>query len=76
MPHGRINSYSQALADPQVEHMGWVQDLVLPSGVHTKTFGSPIRVSGQSIKVRHPPPALGADTEAVLGGLSLPEAAE
>jgi crotonobetainyl-CoA:carnitine CoA-transferase CaiB-like acyl-CoA transferase len=76
VPHGRINSYSQALADPQVEHMGWVQDLVLPSGVHTKTFGSPIRVSGQSIKVRHPPPALGADTEAVLAGLSLPEAAE
>ena len=76
VPHGRINSYRQALADPQVEHMGWVQDLVLPSGVHTKTFGSPVRLSGQTLEVRHPPPALGADTEAVLGNLFLPEAAE
>ena len=76
VPHGRINSYSQILADPQVVHMGWVQDLVLPSGVHTKTFGSPVRLSGQTLEVRHPPPALGADTEAVLGNLFLPEAAE
>jgi len=76
VPHSRINGYSEILADPQVVHMEWVQDLVLPSGVHTRTFGSPVRFSGQPIEIRRPPPALGADTEAVLGGLSLPEAAE
>jgi crotonobetainyl-CoA:carnitine CoA-transferase CaiB-like acyl-CoA transferase len=73
VPHGRINSYSQILADPQVQHMGWVEEMELPSGVKTKTFGSPVRISATDLTKRRDPPALGADTELVFGG-SLPGA--
>ena len=67
VPYGRINSYSQILADPQVQHMGWIEDMELPSGVKTKTFGWPVKISGVDLKKRRDPPALGADNEAVLG---------
>jgi len=76
VPHGRINSYSQILADPQVAHMGWVEEMVLPSGVKTRTFGTPVRISGLDMKKRLEPPALGADTDAVLASLTPRKAAE
>ncbi len=68
VPHGRINSYSQILADPQVAHMGWVEEMELPSGVKTRTFGTPVKISGTNLAKRREPPALGADTEAIFGG--------
>jgi crotonobetainyl-CoA:carnitine CoA-transferase CaiB-like acyl-CoA transferase len=67
VPYGRINSYSEILADPQVQHMGWVEDMVLPSGVKTRTFGFPVKISGADLRKRRDPPALGADTKSVLG---------
>jgi len=67
VPYGRINSYSQILADPQVAHMGWIEDMELPSGVKTKTFGFPIKISGVDMAKRREPPALGADTDAIFG---------
>ena len=76
VPHGHINSYSQILADPQVRHMGWVEEMVLPSGVKTKTFGSPVRISATDLSKRRDPPALGADTELVFGGSLSRKAAE
>ena len=76
MPQGRINSYSQILADPQVQHMGWIEEMELPSGVKTKTFGMPVKISGIDLAKRREPPALGADTQAVLGGAILRKAAE
>ncbi len=69
VPCSPINSYSQALNDPQVAHMGWVHDLELPNGITTRTFGSPIRVNGAAIPVQAPPPALGAHTEEVLAAI-------
>ena len=76
VPHGRINSYSQILSDPQVEHMGWVEEMELPSGVKTRTFGSPVRISATDLSKRRDPPALGADTELVFGGSLSRKAAE
>ena len=76
VPQGRINTYSQILADPQVEHMGWVEEMELPSGVKTRTFGSPVRISATDIAKRRDPPALGADTEAIFGANFLRKAAE
>ncbi|MDI1282765.1 MAG: CoA transferase [Reyranella sp.] len=67
VPHGRINSYSQILADPQVAHMGWIEEMELPSGVKTRTFGNPVKISGTNLAKRRDPPALGADGEAVFG---------
>jgi len=63
VPHSRINSYAEALADPQVEEMGWVQALELPSGATTRTFGSPIRIDGQNLPITLRPPALGEHTD-------------
>ncbi len=65
VPCAPINTYSQALADPQVEHYGWVQALELPGGGKTKTFVSPL---GFGAAVRRPP-ALGEHTEEVLAAL-------
>ena len=76
VPQGRINSYSEILADPQVEHMGWIEEMELPSGVRSRTFGTPVKISGTDLRKRREPPALGADTEAVFGALDRRKAAE
>ena len=49
--------------------MGWIEEMELPSGVKTRTFGSPVRISGTDLAKRRDPPALGADTESVLTGI-------
>ena len=69
VPCSPINTYSDALADPQVAHMGWVQDLTLANGKETKTFGSPLRINGETAQIRRRPPGLGEHTEEVLGAL-------
>ncbi|MDP3162513.1 MAG: CoA transferase [Reyranella sp.] len=71
VPQGRINTYSQILADPQVQHMGWIEEMELPTGsnggVKTRTFGMPVKISGTDLRKRREPPALGAATDSVLG---------
>lgn len=71
VPCSPINSYSAALEDPQVQYMGWVETIELPSPAPgprttTRTFGSPIRFSGEAFRVRSGPPALGADQKQIL----------
>ncbi len=74
IPCSSINTYSQALDDPQVAFMGFVEPLELPNGTVTKTFGSPIRIDGEAPKIYRRPPLLGEHGDSVLG--SLPAAAE
>jgi len=62
VPHSRLNTYEQALADAQVAHMGWVRGIELPGGTKTRTFASPLRIDGKNLPVRSDPPALGAHT--------------
>jgi crotonobetainyl-CoA:carnitine CoA-transferase CaiB-like acyl-CoA transferase len=66
VPCGPINSYDQALDEPQVRAMGWVKDLQLPSGKMTRTFGSPLLIDGATLPIRRPPPKLGEHTDEVL----------
>ena len=63
VPCAPINTYSQALADPQVAHYGWVQPLELPGGARTRSVVSPLGKGGPP---RRRPPALGEHTEEVL----------
>ncbi len=63
VPCAPINRYSEALADPQVAHYGWVQALELPGGASTRSFLSPL---GRPDAVRRRPPALGEHTEEIL----------
>ncbi len=69
VPCSPINTYSEALSDPQVVHMGWVQDLVLANGKATRTFASPLRINGQTAHIQRRPPGLGEHTEEVLSAL-------
>jgi crotonobetainyl-CoA:carnitine CoA-transferase CaiB-like acyl-CoA transferase len=66
VPCAPINSYSQVVADPQVEHMRWVQDMALPNGVKTRTVVSPQKLCGETLGVYRRPPALGEHTAEVL----------
>jgi crotonobetainyl-CoA:carnitine CoA-transferase CaiB-like acyl-CoA transferase len=70
VPCAPINSYSQALADAQVGHMGWVQPVELPGGAKTRTFVSPLKMRNQRFGIARRPPALGEHNEEVLGELS------
>jgi formyl-CoA transferase len=72
VPCAPINSYSQVLADPQVEHMKWVQPLDLPNGLRTRTFASPLRFGGESPTMLRPPPALGEHNDEILQPLREP----
>lgn len=69
VPCAPINTYSQVLADPQVEHMGWVQPLDLPNGAKTRTFVSPVRMGSLTLPVRRRPPALGEHNDEIFGPL-------
>ena len=66
VPCAPINTYSDVLNDPQVDHMEWVQELELPNGVRTRTFVSPIRFNERTAGVLRRPPALGEHNEEVL----------
>ncbi len=65
VPCAPINSYSQALADPQARHLGLVQPMTLPGGTQTRTVACPIRFDGEPVPVDTRPPALGEHDEAL-----------
>jgi len=69
VPCAPINTYSDVLQDPQVEHMGWVQPMELPNGVKTRTFISPVQMSGVNLPVTRRPPGLGEHNTEVLDPL-------
>ncbi len=66
VPCAPINTFSEVLADPQVAHMEWIQNLQLPSGAVTRTFLSPLLLSGQRLPIRLPPPKLGEHNDELL----------
>ncbi|MEL6747576.1 MAG: CoA transferase, partial [Pseudomonadota bacterium] len=71
VPCSPINTYADALCDPQVDAMGWVQSLTLPNGATTRTFGPVPRIDGATGGIRRGPPALGEHTDEVLAELGL-----
>ncbi len=71
VPCAPINSYSQVLADPQVQHMQWIENITLPNGVQTQTIVSPQRVSGERLGVYRAPPELGQHTAEVLSEIGI-----
>ncbi|WP_430245328.1 CaiB/BaiF CoA transferase family protein [Neorhizobium sp. DAR64861/K0K2] len=69
VPCAPINDYAAALSDPQVEAMGWIQNIDLPGGVTARTFGSPVRLDGETLKIRQNPPALGEHNAEIIASL-------
>jgi crotonobetainyl-CoA:carnitine CoA-transferase CaiB-like acyl-CoA transferase len=71
VPCAPVNTYAQALADPQVARMGWVVPLKLPNGALTRTFGFPLRMLGERFDIYRTPPLLGQHTDEVMAELGL-----
>lgn len=71
IPAGPIYNYEQAFADPQVRHLGMVQEVRRSDGSRLPLLRGPVSINGQPPTVAKPPPALGQDTLAVLEGLGL-----
>ena len=67
VPCAPINTYSKALADPQVAHMQWIREIALPGGGKARTFASPLRFSGKGLPIRRDPPALDEHNDEVFG---------
>jgi crotonobetainyl-CoA:carnitine CoA-transferase CaiB-like acyl-CoA transferase len=66
VPCSLINTYSEAVADSQVEASGWVQPLRLPGNALTRTFASPLALDGKRIPVTRRPPLLDEDRAEIL----------
>ncbi len=71
-----INSFGEALADPQVTHMGWIESMAVPGGRKVQTFSSPLRFNGQGFPIYRRPPALGEHNDEIFGAADQTEAAE
>ena len=69
IPCSIVNSFSQALSDPQVMHRNMVVDLKHPNGKSTRGPGNPIKLSRTAQESYTAAPLLGQDTDAVLEDL-------
>jgi crotonobetainyl-CoA:carnitine CoA-transferase CaiB-like acyl-CoA transferase len=71
VPCGPVNTVDQVFAEPQAVHRGLeIEQARADLSAPVKTVASPIRLSRTPVAYDRPPPALGADTEEVLGELS------
>jgi crotonobetainyl-CoA:carnitine CoA-transferase CaiB-like acyl-CoA transferase len=69
IPCGRINSVSQALADPHAQAREMLRTLAHPSAGDVRTLGIPFRFSDTPASIRRPPPTLSQHTDQVLADL-------
>ncbi|MFN3884863.1 MAG: CaiB/BaiF CoA transferase family protein [Rhodocyclaceae bacterium] len=69
VPCGPINDLARVFADPQVRARGLRIDLPHPAAGSVPQVASPLRLSATPVEYRAAPPALGADTDAILAEL-------
>jgi crotonobetainyl-CoA:carnitine CoA-transferase CaiB-like acyl-CoA transferase len=71
VPCGPVNTVDQVFAEPQALHRRLeVEQTRADLSASVRTVASPIRLSKTPVRYDRPPPALGADTDEVLGGLN------
>ncbi len=63
VPCAPINEYSEALNDPQSNHLQLVRPITLPGGQTTQTVACPVWVNGRPIEMNPTLPVLGEVTE-------------
>jgi succinate---hydroxymethylglutarate CoA-transferase len=66
VPCGRINSVTEALADPQTQARVMIEVCKHPAIGDLKLVGMPYKFSGTPASVRRPPPILGEHTDEIL----------
>lgn len=69
VPCGPINDLARVFADPQVVHRRLRLDLERPEGGTVPQVANPLKLSTTPVDYRRAPPALGADTDAILAEL-------
>jgi CoA:oxalate CoA-transferase len=69
IPCSSVNSFSQALSDPQVLHRNMVVELRHPNGSSTKGPGNPIKLSRTGEESFTPAPMVGHDTDAIMADI-------
>lgn len=76
IPCAPVNSFEQALADPQVLHRNMVVELQHPSGRRTRGPGNPVKLSRTAGETFAAAPTLGQHTDEVLRSCLAIDAAE
>ena len=66
VPCGRVQTMTEALSDPQVASQDMVLHVPHPGHGEVAMTGFPMKFSATPLKIRHPAPALGAHSEAIL----------
>lgn len=66
VPAGPVNTVPAALEQPQVAAREMVVEVEHPVAGTLKMLGSPLKLSGQPVSFRRPPPTLGQHTDQVL----------
>ena len=69
IPCGRINTVSQALADPHAAARDMVHTMAHPAAGEVRSLGVPFRFSNTPASIRRPAPTLSQHTDEVLAGL-------
>jgi len=70
-PCGPINTVDRVFADPQVQARNMQIPLHSPDYGDLQLVANPVKMSASTTTATQPPPALGADTDAVLAQLGL-----
>ena len=69
IPVGVVNTLDRVMKDPQILHRDMVLSLESENGTAARVTGNPMKFKESGAEARNYPRALGADTEAVLGGV-------
>ena len=72
-PCSEVHNVAEAISHEQVKAAGMIIDIPLPGAPQHKGVALPLSTHGQRSTAASPPPALGADTDEVLGKLGLNE---
>jgi crotonobetainyl-CoA:carnitine CoA-transferase CaiB-like acyl-CoA transferase len=74
LPAGPIFDLKQVFEDPHVSQTGMVEEIAHPTLGPLRLLASPLRMEGMPRSVRSAPPALGADSRAVLARFGVDQA--
>lgn len=75
VPCGRVLNVAEVFSDPQVRHQRMRLTIDHPRHGPLDVLGFPIKFTDEPCEIHRPPPALGADTDAVLREIGFDEPA-